>query len=265
MRDKLESPEYWDETERLIVEDIEFFTSSREQNALPSKKHRNAEKALIKYYFELSLASYSAGRDIGSVSKYAVNAACNHFVKLVREYPPGSEFFSTQPSVSNNLRLISTMVLSGVTTEQAQAYFNAFDKFDPDQDGYGGYDKISAMFRQYLGCPLPKPATKLHWPEAYQSLWDAIDPSEPDFARGRHIKVFLDKWYSEMAAEMAAETDRRNPTTTPNSYVGYWCVEAAAAVVMMDIDDSGFRDHPHYPKDWADWARTQKRQGGTNA
>jgi len=46
---------------------------------------------------------------------------------------------------------------------------------------------------------------------------------------------------------------------TPGAYVGYWCIEAAAAAVTWDIDDTASRDHPHYPEDWADWARKHKR------
>jgi hypothetical protein len=39
------------------------------------------------------------------------------------------------------------------------------------------------------------------------------------------------------------------------SFIGHWSLEAAATVVIAKIDDSAFRDHPHFPSDFADAAR----------
>jgi len=36
-------------------------------------------------------------------------------------------------------------------------------------------------------------------------------------------------------------------------------VEAAAVAVTLDMDDTPFRGHEHYPKDFADWAKKTKQ------
>ena len=39
------------------------------------------------------------------------------------------------------------------------------------------------------------------------------------------------------------------------AYFGYWAIEAAAAVYLLELDDRSFRDHIVYPKDLVDYAR----------
>ena len=38
-------------------------------------------------------------------------------------------------------------------------------------------------------------------------------------------------------------------------HFGYWCLEAALVTVLWNVDDSSYRDHPHYPSDLVDWYR----------
>lgn len=259
MRDTLKTADYWPERLLLLDEDKEFFHDLCEQNPYPSEKNENGYYALTDTYFETALAKYSAGDSLDDVSRIALTSVCDVFPKLVEMYPPGTEFFTTRPGYSAVHRQIAVLVLCKASVKQISAYFAAFDKFDLEKDNYGGYDKIWACYRNYFQIPLKEQPAQVHWPKAFSNLWLAIDPEEPDFARPHMIKKFLEVWYKEMSSQMAAETDRPGTEQFPNSYVGYWCIEAAAAVVMMDIDDSSFRDHPHYPKDWADWARQKRR------
>ncbi|RAP40139.1 hypothetical protein BYZ73_16495 [Rhodovulum viride] len=67
---------------------------------------------------------------------------------------------------------------------------------------------------------------------------------------------FLKGWYDEMATELAAQTTRAEDLGENSTYVGYWCLEAAAASVAFGIDNTDLRGHPHYPAEWADWARS---------
>lgn len=46
------------------------------------------------------------------------------------------------------------------------------------------------------------------------------------------------------------------------TYVGYWAIEAAAVALLLQMDDSAFRDHPLYPKDLADFARDFDESNG---
>jgi len=255
MRDQHKTEHYWPERLDLLQEDKEFFQNLASKNPPPAKKHRNALNMLQGIYFETALAKYSAGLDMDEVAHDALTSVCDTFPNLVQTYPPKTEFAATRPGYSQVHRQIAILVLSKATAPQVAAYFAAFDMFDLEADSYGGYDRIWTAYRAKFGLPLQGDPAQTHWPEAFAPLWLAFDPAEPDFGRAHSVKKFLENWYQEMAPQLAAQTDRPGTKEFPNSYVGYWCIEAAAAVVALGLDDTSFRDHPHYPKDWADWAR----------
>ncbi len=259
MRDTQKNSEYWEhKIPSQIVREDKFYQVYIDESQ-PIKKRRNAGNALVGIKLETALSRYSVGVAIAEIAPDLISSISELFPALIKSFPPGSEFFIPRPGYSVTHRKIASLILCNADNQMIRNFFDAFDQFDLERLDYHGYDKIWAAYRSYFNLPLSKKPTQIHWPSAFESLWNAIDPDEPDFARARHIRVFLDGWYKEMASESAAKTELLGPNVTPNSYVGYWCLEAAAAVVMMDIDDSSFRDHPHYPKDWADWARQQKR------
>ena len=67
------------------------------------------------------------------------------------------------------------------------------------------------------------------------------------------IKKFLNKeWYS--GHREASWYDNHKEDT----YLGYWCFEAAAITCIKGLDDSSYRDHPYYPKDLADYYRANQ-------
>jgi hypothetical protein len=56
-----------------------------------------------------------------------------------------------------------------------------------------------------------------------------------------------------MEAEGAAQSGRLQKGNL--RYVGHWCLEAAAAVAILGLDDASLRAHPHYPGDLVDFWR----------
>ncbi|WP_322093109.1 PoNe immunity protein domain-containing protein [Paraburkholderia bannensis] len=66
------------------------------------------------------------------------------------------------------------------------------------------------------------------------------------------VKEFVEGWYKGMKPTYwyGAHTD--------GLYFGYWCLEAALATVLWDIDDSSYRDNLVYPKDLVDFARERE-------
>jgi hypothetical protein len=150
------------------------------------------------------------------------------------------------------------LILAKAKPNEAEPFVRAYDMWD-----YQGppvpvhQDCMREAFAKYL---VPhrdaRECTGVNWPAAYENLWKAIAPKTDDAERVKLLSSFLKNWYGQMSSEMAAETGthkQKNP-----NYVGYWCLEAAAASVMAGIDDSSFRNHRYYPADWADWARAQK-------
>jgi len=51
------------------------------------------------------------------------------------------------------------------------------------------------------------------------------------------LRKFIDGWYKEMSSEVAAQTTWGDNLGPESQYVGYWCLEAAGAAVLFDIDD----------------------------
>ncbi len=62
------------------------------------------------------------------------------------------------------------------------------------------------------------------------------------------MKDYLEKWY-----ELHKNDPWYNNHKKQSGYKGYWCWEAAAVVKVMGLDDTRFKDHPHYPYDMVHW------------
>ncbi len=259
MRDKLAGLEFWPQALNYQVDDIEFFEQSyenRPETPFPSHGNQGAKGLpLLDSLFDMSLLLYSAGAPMKEVVAPGLRAVAQHFPEIVSNFGTMMPNGIARLGYDTYLRDMSFLVLARAKPPEAEAFFRTLDQFDLQMDGYGGYDLIWAAYRRHFGLPEVSVTSEVHWPEAYQNLWLAIAPSEPDFTRPHHLKKFLDGWYDEMASELAAQTTRGDNLGENSTYVGYWCLEAAAASVAFGIDDRDFRDHPYYPSEWADWAR----------
>ena len=65
------------------------------------------------------------------------------------------------------------------------------------------------------------------------------------------VRTFLDGWYKKVYL-----ADGGFPTHGGDAYDGYWSYEAAAVVMLWNIDDSAFREHPYYPDALVSYYRT---------
>ncbi|SEO09756.1 protein of unknown function [Duganella sp. CF517] len=73
------------------------------------------------------------------------------------------------------------------------------------------------------------------------------------------VEKYLRTWYQSM--KKAPWHDSHLDTSEGGgAYCGYWAIEAAAAVFLLDLDDRSFRDHVVYPKDLVDYARKLDKQ-----
>lgn len=84
-----------------------------------------------------------------------------------------------------------------------------------------------------------------------------IDSFYRDTAEERiaDIDKYLKGWYMAMAKAPWFDGHVDIGPHGCGAYFGYWAVEAAAAVYLLDIDDRSFREHLVYPKDLVDYAR----------
>ena len=119
-----------------------------------------------------------------------------------------------------------------------------------------GNEGQDLLFERLVARLLPdvqrKPAKKLLYPKAYQSLYDCLDAAADQ--QMALVQQFLANWYKRMN-----RTDWHDAHKAPNGggFFGYWCWEAAGVAVAFGIDDARFRNLPYYPKDLADFARSR--------
>jgi len=73
----------------------------------------------------------------------------------------------------------------------------------------------------------------------------------PAEAREVLMGKFVKTWYNQ-SRKMPWWGDH---SRVPHMYIGYWCLEAAVVSVLLDIDDTTFRDNEFYPADLADHGR----------
>ena len=76
----------------------------------------------------------------------------------------------------------------------------------------------------------------------------------------RDIENYLKTWYKSMKKAPWHDSHLSMTAEGCGAYFGYWAIEAAAAVYLLELDDSSFRDHIVYPKDLLDYARELDKQ-----
>ena len=67
---------------------------------------------------------------------------------------------------------------------------------------------------------------------------------------------YMDDWYEASRREPYYRSHTKG---RDHNFLGYWSFEAAAVSVLLDIDDSSYRDHEFYPKDMADFGRAHRQ------
>jgi alkylation response protein AidB-like acyl-CoA dehydrogenase len=119
--------------------------------------------------------------------------------------------------------------------------------------GNEGQDLLYERFvAKVLGPQKRKPAKKLLYPKAYQALYDALDaPSEE---QPRLVQQFVQHWYKHLG-RVGWYNAHKGPEG--GGFMGYWCWEAAGVAYAFGIYDATFRDLRYYPKDLAEFARTE--------
>ncbi|MBB3009147.1 PoNe immunity protein domain-containing protein [Cupriavidus alkaliphilus] len=90
----------------------------------------------------------------------------------------------------------------------------------------------------------------------FESLADAMDSTDNEDAL-RHLQKFLKRWYKDLAGAPWHNAHKPDAEGRTGGYYGYWSFEAAAAVLLLDIeDDSSLHPYLYHPRDLVAWART---------
>jgi hypothetical protein len=244
--------DYW---ESYIPDHLDFIGEIQADFAKPDRRYDlrlGGTYDLQRHHYQHMSALYSAGRKVDEVAVFAREAildAYPQFVSVCRKNPTKSKA-GYAGGWDDRYKYLSLAILLNLSPDKSRPLIDALDFWEEP-------DKGMEIMIAYLGHGEGrKPTSALLWPEAYEELYYAMSPETEDFARQGYLTRFLKGWLKEMRSSTNPAYNNHN--NKHNIYFGYWCWEAAAVAVMMDIDDMSFRDHESYPKDFADWARYNK-------
>jgi hypothetical protein len=198
-----------------------------------------------------SILLYSGGRSLSDV-RDAVRAALDSIdAHLEHE---GAVFASVDLAIQEYyveaLWLLSLTKLLGLPESDIERVAN-FYAVDESNDGA---DELFELMLAKLGRN-SFPAEGLIHDDPYQSLLDCIN-AEPA-RRPALMALFLQRWFEgqKECDWWGSHINRRGEAILKTGFVGYWAFEAALVTYLWGIDDSSYRDLPHYPKDLLDYAR----------
>ena len=90
---------------------------------------------------------------------------------------------------------------------------------------------------------------KILWPKEIKPLCEVIQLSKTDKDSAvQRLKKYLDKeWFKTLTEGLITNRQLEKGMW----YRGYWCIEAAALVKALELDDTELRDCKYYPYDMA--------------
>ncbi|WP_083492730.1 PoNe immunity protein domain-containing protein [Cupriavidus sp. HPC(L)] len=201
---------------------------------------------------------YSAGGQIDEISQI-----WPHSMNWAEQYASFHEAYHASPEAEDQitphatlrdeeywivaLRMVCFGILSGFGRDMPRVM--AFLDYGNEDMGVrdGLIERLVAPFVADRGAP-PSEATR-HLP--YRKLFKVFDATPGE--RPALMATYLNEWYH--ASRREPYVDQHGEADV--SFYGYWSWEAAATTVVLDIDDSGYRDMSFYPRDWVDYARSK--------
>lgn len=126
----------------------------------------------------------------------------------------------------------------------------------------GEYDGADLVIEELIKPYLPERSEvdEWLWNEPYHLAMDAII-EDTATKREQGMRAYVKAWYPSMKGYAGFWNNHaRDYENDLTNYTGYWAMEAAALSYLSNIDDSSYRDEIVYPKDLADYARSQPQR-----
>lgn len=252
MRDTRKSPAYF----TILLSELTIGLQGEPSdpvNRLPDDRVRSAWQLFEGQLYAL-IARYSQGEDLESLrsgldellrrrkqlAEYGDKLPKRQQV-MRRSLEQFDSRFETFDTYLYHLWWWSLAVCLGVSAEYRQRMLAV--------TGNAGQDALFDHLAMALGDKARQPARRMNYPGPHRPLLQAIQA--PPASRANYVGYALDHWYAqcESAAWYDNHLEEGDEFELTDYYVGYWCFEAALVVVLFDIDDTPFRDHPYYPAD----------------
>lgn len=128
-------------------------------------------------------------------------------------------------------------------------YLNEYKKlleYSKDRDFY-----LDSLL-QYLDSSWEISTEKINWPKEINPLNEVVQLSKTDkTAAVQRLKKYLDKeWFKTLKEGLVTNKDLEI-----GNYRGYWCIEAAALVKVLGLDDTELKSCNCYPYDMAHFCK----------
>lgn len=208
-------------------------------------------------YLRKSLLHYSGGSAVSSM-KEDLLAAISTFDRNMDSETPAVVYadLSIQTYYVEALWLLSLTKLLGLGDAQVERVANIYAA-DQTNDGA---DELFELILAKLGRKSFEAEGVIH-EDPYQLLLDCVK-AEPE-QRPELMTKFLKRWFKgqKECDWWGSHINRRGTPVLDTGFFGYWAFEAALVTYLWDIDDSSYRDLPHYPKDLIDYARQNFPRG----
>ena len=203
--------------------------------------------------WDIALLNFSGGRALELVARSVGDAIVAFGAAVSDEHASLDNVdLADQENYVEALWLLSLGHLLGLGNSVIEHIANLYSYVETND----GSDELFEAVLAKLGRK-SLPADGLIHEDPYQLLLDCIKAEPPD--RPALMTKFLKRWFKAQKEcdWWGSHVPRKGTTVLDTGFFGYWAFEAALVTHLWDIDDSSYRDLPHYPKDLVDYARQQ--------
>lgn len=219
--------------------------------AIDPDARASLKRRLFNNLWDAALLSFSGGRALEIVAR-SVGSAIEAFGMAVSDEHASLDDvdLANQETYVEALWLLSLSRLLGLGNPVIERVANLYS----DDETNDGSDELFEILLAKLGRK-SFPAEGLIHEDPYQLLLDCIKAEPED--RPALMTQFLKRWFKgqKECDWWGSHIPRKGTTVLDTGFFGYWAFEAALVTYLWDIDDSSYRDLPHYPKDLVDYAR----------
>lgn len=184
-----------------------------------------ANQAFLKFY-----TGYSLG--------YNVNEFI-HDINLIINHTSASWKGDCYGDIEKALEL---SIIFNIKNDKVDELINLLGK-------YNYKDKFLDMLANYLNSEWTIRTDKLQFRKAIEPLVEVIELAKSDKKKSvERLKIYLEKqWFNMKKEGLITNRDHLKE----DKYRGYWCIESAALVKMLDLDDEVLKECKYYPYDLA--------------
>lgn len=253
MRDNLKDELYFEKVDKRMISNIENHIKALKDGTVAEMMLSYAHNQIILSSLSYVESAYSSGKDIKEVKRrfYLSLEYFNEFWK--REYVidhdrKGNEILEyILYQYPKMLKYVSLGYLLNITED---AFKIIIDKLDYD----GVKDNLIEFILRAKFPHREKPENETYvryaFPKIFKDIRAAIETSEMRKSE-EYLKSYI-TYYKRTLNNLDIYTSHLPEYHDLYHYSGYWSFESAAVVKAMNLDDTSFRQKPHYPRDLVD-------------